>query len=96
MLTVIEAIISIVINKTVFSDYLHYNDTIDDIYDDDIDENEYLDDAITDSNALWELDPGTGTVPIPFMIDKSFNGDSEMLDKIHRAIFEFTSKTCIR
>lgn len=92
--TVIGAIISIVINKTVFSDYLHSDNFL--IYDDDIDENEYLDDAISDTNALWELDPDTGTVPIPFMIDESFNGDSEMLDQIHRAIFEFTSKTCIR
>ena len=37
-------------------------------------------DAVNDTSALWNLDPATGTVPIPYMI--SNNIDSQTREKI--------------
>ena len=54
----------------------------------------YYDDAVNDTNALWTLDTRTGTVPIPFMIEKNMAFKTRRM--IHRAIAEFHNKTCIR
>ena len=53
-----------------------------------------LDDAISDDKYLWSLDPKTGTVPIPYMIDHTMR--PEIRERIEQAVSEFDRKTCIR
>ena len=66
------------------------------IYDEDeLDDDDYeLKDAINDTTHLWSLDPATGTVPIPYMVQKDIR--PEIRDKIERAMSEYDTKTCIR
>ena len=66
------------------------------IYDEDeLDDDDYiLDDAISNRRYLWSLDPATGTVPIPYMVQNDIR--PEIKDRIERAILEYTQKTCIR
>ena len=66
------------------------------IYDEDEteDDNYELNDAISNSAYLWSLDPATGTVPIPYMVQKDIC--PEIRDRIERAISEYDKKTCIR
>ena len=66
------------------------------IYDEDeLDDDDYvLDDAISNRTYLWSLDPATGTVPIPYMIQDDIR--PEIRDRIERAILEYDQKTCIR
>ena len=58
------------------------------------DADEFADDAIDDTNALWPLDSASGTVRIPYKIDDSIA--LEMKIAIDRAVSEFHQKTCIR
>ena len=66
------------------------------IYDEDeLDYDDYeLDDAISKDKYLWSLDPATGTVPIPYMIQHDIR--PEVRNRIERAMSEYDRKTCIR
>ena len=66
------------------------------IYDEDEldDEDHELNDAISDNTHLWSLDPATGTVPIPYMVQNDIR--PEIRDRIEQAMSEYDKKTCIR
>ena len=66
------------------------------IYDEDeVEGDDYeLNDAISDDKYLWSLDPKTGTVPIPYMVQKDIR--PEIRERIERAMSEYDKKTCIR
>ena len=77
-----------------FADYILIEDDII-LYDNnEPDEDDYYYDAINNTNSLWTLDPETGTVPIPYLIDGII--DFQTRKNIDRAISEFHQKTCIR
>ena len=66
------------------------------IYDEDeLDDDDYeLKDAISNTTYLWSLDPATGTVPIPYMVQSDMRNETR--DRIERAMSEYDKKTCIR
>ena len=64
-----------------------------------IEDSDYYNDAISRTDVdiegyLWDTDPETGTVPIPYKIDH--NIDDQTRDNIDQAISEFHRDTCIR
>ena len=65
------------------------------VYDENVPvDDDYLDDAMSNTDAKWDLDPETGTVPIPYKIDNDIG--SKTREYIDQAINEFHRKTCIR
>ena len=58
------------------------------------DADEFADDAIDNTEALWPLDSASGTVRIPYKIDDSIAHQMQL--EIDQAVFEFHQKTCIR
>ena len=55
---------------------------------------DHLEDTIEEEKYLWSLDSVTGTVPIPYMIQKDIR--PEVRKRIAQAISEYDQKTCIR
>ena len=81
-----------IISIYVFLDYFLLEEDM--IVYDNKDADEFANDAIDNTEALWPLDSASGTVRIPYMIDNSIA--LEMQLEIDRAISEFHQKTCIR
>lgn len=87
-------IISFCSSFCYLSDFITFEGDIIAYDKEELEDYDYFDDAISSIDALWALDPETGTVPIPFMVDDYI--DFQTKENIERAVKEYNEKTCIR